>query len=139
MNKTSKLKIGNKISEINRINIHIAQLNKEWKIPPKTVFDITLTLEEIVSNIIKYGTIAKDHLIILTFLKHNDVMVILIRDDGLPYNPLEIPEDAAEGSGDASIPDNVGINLAKALTESINYRRVNKINETLIQKKIKSY
>jgi len=138
MPKSNKIKIANNISEIQRINNHIAQLSKKWRLPNKTVFDITITIEEIVTNIVTRGSVKKDHFIIVTFLLLDEVLVIQIQDDGGEFNPLEPPE-----------PDDVppeerekilrGLNLAEALSDSLKYVRKNGINTTLIQKRVTQY
>jgi len=138
MPRSNKIKISNNISEIQRINNHIAQLSREWKLPNKTVFDITITIEEIVTNIINYGSVRKDHFIIVTFLLLDEVLVIQIQDDGGEFNPLEPPDPDGLSPEDREKVMR-GLNLAEALSDSLRYTRKNGINTTLIQKKVTQY
>ncbi|MEM7524918.1 MAG: ATP-binding protein [Pseudomonadota bacterium] len=105
--------------------------------PMKWLFNTNLAIDELVSNIIKYGY-ADDarHEIAIALFRVDDMLAVMVRDDSAAFDPFE---DAPEPDTDLSIEDRpiggLGVHLVKTLVDDVRYRRVDDRNEiTLIQR-----
>ena len=103
-------------------------------------FKIGLSVEEAVENVVRYsydGGIG--WLEAGTNLDHDTlVLTIELRDAGMPFNPLEIPDP------DITLPANereiggLGIYLCKKMMDSISYRYEDGNNVLTMTKKLKN-
>ena len=103
-------------------------------------FKIGLSVEEAVENVVRYaydGGIG--WLEAGTSLDHDTlVLTIELRDAGMPFNPLEIPDP------DITLPANereiggLGIYLCKKMMDSISYRYEDGNNVLTMTKKLKN-
>ena len=130
------LEIENDLSELHRIHDCLERLAEEWKIPPKPVFDITLTVEELISNVINYGYEDTGNLIMLTFSLNDDVLSILIEDEGKAFNPLDMPAPDINAPVEDRKIGGLGIHLAKTLMDSFAYERKGDRNSVTITRRI---
>ncbi len=123
--KTTKtLSIQNDISEIGRLSEFLDTLSGEWDIPQKTLFDINLSLEELVSNIIYYGYEDNDdHFISLTFDFGDASIFIAIIDDGFAFNPLKTKRPDINAPLENRKVGGLGIHLVRNLMDSMEYER----------------
>jgi serine/threonine-protein kinase RsbW len=85
------------------------------------VTNVNLVLDEIVSNVIKYGRAGDTIDVSLTL--EGEVLTIEVADGGIAFNPI----DAKPPDLDLPITERpvggLGIHIVKALTETIDYRR----------------
>ena len=130
------LEIENDLSELDRIHDCLERLAEEWNIPPKPVFDITLTVEELVSNVINYGYEDTGNLIMLTFSLNDDVLSILIEDEGKAFNPLDMPAPDINAPVEERKIGGLGIHLAKTLMDSFAYERKGDRNHVTLTRRI---
>ena len=93
---------------------------------------VGLAAEEIVSNIDTYGY-KKGHTgyIDVNLKIINDILLLRIRDDGLPFDPTKYEFDNDEGYSTS------GIKLIMGLTDKMTYMRVLSLNNTIFEIKIK--
>jgi anti-sigma regulatory factor (Ser/Thr protein kinase) len=93
-------------------------------LPPKQVNALDLALEEIVTNIIKYGYDDGDnHTIQIYFQLAPDHAELRVEDDAKPFNPLEVkPQDAITSLDDVKI-GGLGILLVREVMDVVDYRR----------------
>ena len=130
------LEIENDLSELHRIHDCLERLAEEWNISPKPVFDITLTVEELISNVINYGYEDTGNLIMLTFSLNDDVLSILIEDEGKAFNPLDMPAPDINAPVEDRKIGGLGIHLAKTLMDSFAYERKGDRNSVTITRRI---
>ena len=126
------------IQQIPAIRKDLTELQSEWVIPDSEMRQISVMIEEIFSNILRYAYRDKlEHQVHIQLEKKHEAILIQITDDGIPFNPLEhhpgrVPDPAmSEDSG-------MGLTLIKTFSSSISYKRVDGNNHLLITKKIKS-
>lgn len=93
-------------------------------LPDEALGELSLVVEEIVSNVDKYAGLHKDASIALSAQANNREVEIEIRDAGLAFNPLEEAQRANLGAHieDAEI-GGMGVHLITALTDRQSYRR----------------
>ncbi|MCA1809068.1 MAG: ATP-binding protein [Kiritimatiellia bacterium] len=122
--------ITNDLQETSRLCADAEQFLEEAGTPPGAIYGAVLALEEMISNIIKYGyDDHADHLITATLSVQNDGVELLLEDDGHFFNPLESP------APDTDLPlqdrriGGLGIHLVRKLAHSMNYRRTASRNQ----------
>ena len=125
----------NKLSEIRRISEIIEKFCENNNLPMRILFDVNLSLDELLTNIIHYGfDDEKEHTIIVKLSLSENILEITIEDDGKAFNPL----NAKPPNLDQSIEDKpiggLGIYLVKNLMTEINYKRLKSKNILVLTK-----
>lgn len=139
MTRSRKLILINKLSEIEKIDLLLSQISKEWKLSDTDVFELNLIIEEWVSNIIFYAFEDDDEheIVIKLELKANTITIAII-DDGKKFNLNDLPatNELSKPIKERK-PGGLGIHFVKELSDSVEYRRKNGKNELLLTKIIK--
>jgi anti-sigma regulatory factor (Ser/Thr protein kinase) len=126
------------IQEIPTIRKDLTELQSLWSIPDSEMRQIRLIIEEIFSNVIRYAfSDSQEHMVEVQLKKSNDEISIQIKDDGIPFNPLEHQPGVSTDPA-SSVDGGMGLTLIKTFSNSITYKRVDNNNQLLITKKIKS-
>lgn len=126
------------IQEIPHLRMNLANLAISWALPESEARQIEIIVEELFSNIVRFAFEDQgDHRIEIRMKKSEQLISIVIVDDGIPFNPLEyhprpIPDPASPSSG------GMGLMLVQTFSDSITYQRVHDKNQLEITKKIKS-
>lgn len=114
----------NERQELVRLAGLVERFGADQHLSDDVVMNVNLVLDEIVSNVIKYGQ-ASDaaDAIGVSLALDGGVLTIDIADDGIAFNPI----DAKPPDLDLPITERpvggLGIHIVKALTETIDYRR----------------
>jgi anti-sigma regulatory factor (Ser/Thr protein kinase) len=123
MNKTFILK--NNLAEIKRLTDILCKLCEENNIRNKVLCDVTLALEEIFANIVHYAyEDNEEHLVKIHIKIRNNVLALEIKDDGKPFNPLEIPITDTEAPFEERKIGGLGIHLVRHLIDELEYKQV---------------
>lgn len=131
--------IENKISEIGKVVELIEIIGHEQKIALKVIFDITLSLDELLTNVISYAyeDMVK-HQIEVNIIAENSWVTINLIDDGKPFNPLEIDSPNVDKDLDDIAIGGLGIHLVKNKIDELAYKRLGNKNILTLKKKIGS-
>jgi len=87
-------------------------------------YRLTLSLDEIVSNVIRHGySDTNDHVVEVRLSVHDGVVTSVIEDDGHPYDPRESPEPDLSMPVEQRGPGGLGIFLVRQMMDSIDYAR----------------
>ena len=127
-----------RLDEIERIHAAVEILASAEGWPPDVLFQIKLVLEEIGTNIVKYGTDDDGKTDIqITLTSESDALTMEISDDGKPFDPFA---DAPPPDLDSPIPDRpiggLGVYLVQQLMDEAHYRREDGRNKvTLIKRR----
>ena len=107
-------------------------------LPTKAIFHLTLSLDELVTNIISYGYADYDeHPIDVTISLKDSAIIIRIEDDSEPFNIFEAPEPKFDVPlEDRESLGGMGIHLVKNMVDEIDYKREDGKNILLLKKKI---
>jgi len=126
------------IQEIPAIRKDLEILQVEWNIPDSEMGQIRVMIEEIFSNIIRFGyTDSLEHQIDVILEKNADQVTINMIDDGIPFNPLEY-EHGPFSDPAASEDGGMGITLIRTFSNSLSYNREGNHNHLQITKHLKS-
>ncbi len=84
------LRLKNDISELGKMTELLEKFRKTYNLSGSFTYDIKLSLEEIFSNIVFYGfDDGKDHFIDIKIQMAGNELILEIKDDGKPFNPLD--------------------------------------------------
>jgi serine/threonine-protein kinase RsbW len=127
----------NSLSEIERLADAVTQFGRENSFSDKSIFDINLVLEEIVNNIISYAYKDKnEHQIDIHVKLEGQDLVLKVEDDGIPFNPLEVPEPDINKPLEERQPGGLGLFFVRKLADELEYRRDKDKNILMVRKKI---
>ena len=122
--------------ELARIGESVERFGSDCHLSPDDIAQINLVLDELVSNVIKYGyDDAREHQIDVTVTVEGDVIAISVEDDGKPFNLLEAPEPDLELSIEERPIGGLGVFLVRSIVDAVDYRRDGNRNIVTLKKK----
>ena len=120
--------ITNDLAELNTLQAHLKDLQSVWLLPPKTVAEINLVLEEIIANIIAHGDCAKQHPITITLEREGQELTMTVADEGPSFDPticatpdVTLPLQDRKSGG-------LGLHLVRTFCQCCSYTRKNDMN-----------
>jgi len=119
-NKT--VRITNQRDQVDTVRKFFDDYSKENKLTEKTVHDIQMALDELLTNIVNYGYEDSDeHKIDVRFGINDDAVRVEIIDDSKPYNILEQENPDISLSVEDKPIGGLGIFLIKKLMSNVDY------------------
>lgn len=132
-----QLVIKNEISEISRLATYIEEVGEELHLSPGLVMSLNLVLEEAVSNIILYAYPKKmEEDITIDVLKKDDMLIFVITDSGVPFDPTKGGDADITLSVDERPIGGLGIFLIKKIMNEVEYQRIDGTNVFTLKKKL---
>ena len=123
------------MTELDRLCKNLKIYGQSLGLPPKCMFEISLSMEELFTNIISYGF--KDdleHLIKVTIGPKENRLVLCIEDEGIPFNPIEKENPDLSSNVESRKIGGLGIHLVKKLMDEICYERCEGRNKLTLKK-----
>ena len=97
---------------------------EQWGASPEARYVAQLAVEELGTNIIKYGYDDRnEHVIRLGAAPEKDVFRICLEDDGHQFNPCLTPEPDPNLSLDERTPGGWGLSLVRRMLAGMEYER----------------
>src|SRR4051794_8070581 len=110
------LVVATDISELGRLHDSVSRFCQQHKLPAEIEDDLTLVLEEILINVIRYGhPEGGKHDILVRLSLDEDDVVAAVEDDGVAFNPLEAPEPDTDSPLEKRPIGGLGILLIRSL------------------------
>ena len=129
--------VANDISEVNRLHSSVSQFCQKHGLSSEIEGDLSLALEEIVVNVIRYGhPEGGKHEIRVLLSLEQDCVVATVEDDGVPFNPLEAPEPDLDSPIETRPIGGLGIHLVRNITDGLAYRRNEGRNRLVMRKQV---
>jgi len=98
---------------------------------------IHLMLDEVVSNVIKYGyDDGLEHQIHVDVAVDGNHVTIRVEDDGKPFNPLNAPHPNLDAPIEQRPIGGLGVYIVKTVADSVDYRRDAGRNVVTMRKRI---
>ena len=122
MSTNKTVRITNQRDQVDTVRKFFDDYSKENKLNEKTVHDIQMALDELLTNIVNYGYEDSDeHKIDVRFGINDDAVRVEIIDDSKPYNILEQENPDISLSVEDKPIGGLGIFLIKKLMSNVDY------------------
>ena len=121
---TLSLTLRNHSSEISRLVDRLAAFGAEAGLPPDVTFRLTLSLDEIVSNVIRHGfDDDRKHQIVVTLAVADGHVTATVVDDGSAFDPREAPLPNLDAPLEERQAGGLGMHLVRSTMDEVDYRR----------------
>ena len=135
MTPAATVVLRNHVAELERVGQLVAAFGAAHRLPPQVVFDLTLALDEVLTNVIAYAYADHgDHEIVVRLSQQARTLIAEVEDDGRPFNPLEVPPPDL----DAALADRpiggLGLHLVRRVTDGLDYERAAGKNRLVLRK-----
>jgi len=117
-------KITNELHSLESLMNATTNFLEDHDVDGQTVYRVNLALEEMITNIIKYGyDDYESHDIDVSLEILADEVIAVIEDDGHEFDPLTQEKSADAGTLEEQEPGGLGIHLIKQLVGNMSYKR----------------
>jgi len=124
MTSETLLRIGQGTRELVRGLEALSALLDAGGVGPRARFQAELVFEEIVTNVIRYGYDDQElHLVEVAVRVDDDDVVMVVSDDGKPFDPLERASPELPNSLAEAHVGGLGIMLVRKAAREITYQR----------------
>lgn len=131
------LTVNNKIEELTRVERFLEELAHEWNLSEQLVLSLNLVIEEALTNTILYGFHDEEsHVIEILFNLNAGLISITISDDADEYDPTQKSDPDILLSAEERPVGGLGIYLIRKIMDSVQYKRINNINNLILTKNI---
>lgn len=132
-----RLVIDSRLSELRRASELVDEFKARHGLAAEDANAIHVVLDEILSNSIRHGLAgAASHEIAVSLEISEDEITIEVEDDGVAYDPTQAPAPVLAGTLNERQHGGLGIAFVRALTNSIEYRRVAGRNRLVLRRRI---
>lgn len=136
MNSDLSIRLKNSFGEIKRLKEALHEYCEFRELPSNVAFALTLSLDEIVTNVISYGYDDRgEHHIDVALRSGQGVIEVSVVDDGKPFNPLEIRTPDLNRPIDERPVGGLGIYLVRTYMSELEYKRVGVKNCLIMRKR----
>jgi len=127
----------NDLSELKNLNRHLTDWGSSIGLQSDSILRINICLDELFTNIVSYGF--KDdleHIIKFSVNADDNLLLIHIEDDGIPFNPLEKIDPDFPANVESAQIGGLGILIIRKLIDNISYERKQGKNRLTMKKSI---
>ena len=126
----------NDLAEIERLSSLVEAFGEAEGLGAETIFKVNLALDEVVTNVIRYGheDDGQPHPIVVRLTLADGVLTAEVEDDGRAFNPLDAPPPDITASLDDRPIGGLGIHLVRSVMSAVEYRRENGRNVLTMRK-----
>jgi anti-sigma regulatory factor (Ser/Thr protein kinase) len=132
-----RLVIDSHLSEIRRATELVDEFRVRHGLGDEDANAIHVVLDEILSNSIRHGMAgAASHAIAVTLELSEGEIMVEVEDDGVAYDPTQAAAPVLDGTLEERTSGGLGVAFVRALTDSIEYRRVAGRNRLVLRRRI---
>jgi serine/threonine-protein kinase RsbW len=132
--RTAEIVIRNDMAELANLHDSLERIGAELGVPGKPLMQLQVALDEIASNVIKYGwPDGGNHKLCVRITGQQGRIEVQIVDDGREFDPRLAPPPEPQPAGRRR-PGGLGIHLVKQLVDRVEYERVGGRNRTVMTK-----
>ena len=133
------IRIANDASELVRVSALADRFSAACRLSADVAADLHVALDEVLTNIIKYGYAdERMHEINIKLMIEDDMMVAEVEDDGVSFDPLSLPEPDVDAPLRKRQVGGVGIHFVRKLMHEVSYRRVAGHNRLVFKKRLQA-
>jgi len=127
--------IRNDMAELANLRDGLERIGAELGVPGKPLMQLQVALDEIASNVIKYGwPKGGNHKLWVRITGQQGRIEVEIVDDGREFDPRLAPPPEPQPAGRRR-PGGLGIQMVKQLVDRVEYERVGGHNRTVVTKR----
>lgn len=124
MSDRLNLEIANRLEELEGASQQVSDYLEERGADMGAVYAASLALEELITNIIKYGYDDREgHRIAIRLAVEGGRFCLEVIDDGHPFNPFDRPEPDTSGPIEEREIGGLGIHFIRNMLEECRYER----------------
>jgi anti-sigma regulatory factor (Ser/Thr protein kinase) len=113
----------NEIAEVERLSTIFDAFAAEHEMPPEMAYCVSLSLDEIVSNVIRHGYDRRAHEIVVRLALDDGAMTVQVEDEGKPFDPLSAPPPDLDRPIEERGVGGLGIHIVRHMMDVLDYRR----------------
>ena len=127
----------NNIDDLERLHEFVCGFCAEQGLAEDLAEDFSLALEEVFGNVVRYGyRDSAEHQILVRMAIDDGSVVLTTEDDGIAFNPLEVPPPDFELPIENRPVGGLGMHLVRSLMEKLEYAREDGRNRLAMRKRI---
>ena len=127
----------NSLSEIPRVLDAIGAFFDDIPDAGPARFDVSLAVEELLSNVIRYAyPEGERHMISVTLSVQDGVVHCHLVDTGRPFDPLSVPEPDIDADLDDRQVGGLGVHFVRRMMQDVRYDRVDGRNEVRLMRSL---
>ena len=135
LQQTTRIVIPNNVADLAAVTLAMERVGGECGIPQKSLLQLQIVLDEMVSNVIKYAwPEGGAHEIEICITSRSDGIEVEIIDDGRMFDPRDAPRRDKPLPGERLQPGGLGVQITKQLVDRIDYVRNGNRNHTTLTK-----
>ena len=137
LDRTLEISVANDLREIAGVAARIDQFCDGRALPSQIAYAVNLAIDELLTNTITTGYRDDDpHRIEIVLREEADALVVIVVDDGVPFDPTQTPDIGGSPEGDAA--EGLGLLLVRQMMDTVEYRRLQGCNVVTLTKKADS-
>ena len=135
-NNSITIRIDNAIEQISQVADAVDRAGREFHISQRTVNDMNVVLDELLSNIIHHGYADNEaHQIQIKLSWAESRLCATVEDNGKPFDPTRQPPMPLDRDATAAAIGGLGLHFVHALTDSVTYVREGNVNRISVCKR----
>lgn len=132
---TVRARIPNALGALTQVQELVSTFAAAEELPAEVAIDLNVVLDELLSNVIKYGHAdGEAHDIGIRLAVAGDVLEVELDDDGKPFDPLSVPPPDLERAFGEREPGGLGVHFVRHLMNEAEYARVGGRNRLVLRK-----
>ncbi len=136
--QTSSITLGASLKNLERINSFLHKWAKKASLSTHSENDLLLAVEEVYVNIVKYAYAESRGNVIIDCRMDEDNLILRIKDEGIFFNPLKLPEPHLISCLEERKVGGLGVFLMRRFVDNVKYEKQGKYNVlTLVKSKKK--
>ncbi len=121
---TIRLSVRNNLTDLPSLQETIRDFLKCHAVSSEVIYNVCLTVEEIVTNTIKFGyTDVEPHEIVVNLTLAPEEAILVIEDDARGFDPQTAPEPELTQPVEQRPIGGLGLHLVRSLATRLTYRR----------------
>ena len=134
---TDVVTIQNTLRDIEHISQRVQVFGEKHGYSSELIFQLTLALEEILTNVMTHGYDDQDtHDITVRVSCGDGEVTAEVEDDGRPFNPLEASPTDLVSPVEIRPVGGLGLHLVRSFVETVEYRREGQKNYLVLRKSL---
>ncbi len=137
MKNELSVQLNNNKKEISRLKREFNKFGEFHQLPQKIFANMHVALEEVLTNVVKYGyKDEEEHQIVVHFRLRSNMIEVEVIDDARPFNILDVDEPITQIPVEEKSIGGLGIHLVKNLMDEVEYHRREGLNQLFLRAKI---